>query len=129
SWGSLYYSFPLIAEAMESDLGWSKPSLYGALTLGVILSALLAYPVGAAIDNGKGRQLMAGASVMAGLLLLGWSQVSSLTGFYIVLAGIGAAHAATLYDPAFAVVARRAGGAKARSGILTLTLWGGFAST
>src|ERR1700730_2884465 len=26
SWGSLYYSFPMIAEAMGSDLGWSKPA-------------------------------------------------------------------------------------------------------
>lgn len=129
SWGSLYYSFPLIAEAMERDLGWSKPSLYGALTIGIILSALLSYPVGAAIDSGKGRQVMSGASIAAGLLLLCWSQVDTLAMFYLVLAGIGAAQAATLYDPAFAVVARRTGAGNARRGILTLTLWGGFAST
>ncbi len=30
SWGSLYYSFPLIAEAMGRELGYSKPELYGA---------------------------------------------------------------------------------------------------
>jgi hypothetical protein len=27
SWGSVYYSFPSIAEAMGGDLGWSKPDL------------------------------------------------------------------------------------------------------
>jgi predicted MFS family arabinose efflux permease len=45
-----------------------------------------------------------------------------------LLAGIGLAQAMTLYEPAFAVVARRYG-AEARRGITALTLWGGFAST
>jgi hypothetical protein len=62
SWGSLYYSFPLIAEAMRNDLGWSKPDLYGAATIGLLLSGLAAYPIGSAIDRGHGRTIMAGAS-------------------------------------------------------------------
>jgi hypothetical protein len=37
--------------------------------------------------------------------------------------------AATLYEPAFAVIARRVGPLNARKGITALTLWGGFAST
>jgi hypothetical protein len=42
----------LIAEAMGRDLGWSKPDLYGAATIGLLLSGLAAYPVGSAIDRG-----------------------------------------------------------------------------
>ncbi|MBS7544713.1 MFS transporter [Ancylobacter oerskovii] len=129
SWGSLYYSFPLIAEAMRHDLGWSKTELYGAATLGLALAGLAAYPVGAAIDRGQGRLVMTAGSMLAGLLLLAWSQMSSLLAFYLCVAGIGALQAATLYEPAFAVVARRAGAANARAGITALTLWGGFAST
>ncbi|MEZ0214299.1 MAG: MFS transporter [Xanthobacteraceae bacterium] len=129
SWGSLYYSFPLIAEAMRQDLGWSKTELYGAATLGLALGGLAAYPVGAAIDRGHGRATMAAGSVLAGLLLMLWSQTTSLLLFYVCTAGIGALQAATLYEPAFAVVARRAGAGHARSGITALTLWGGFAST
>lgn len=129
SWGTLFYGFPLIAEAMRADLGWSKPVLYGAATLGVVLASLAAYPVGAAIDRGRGRTLMSGASVLAGLLLLAWSQVEEVAAFYVVLAGLGMLQAATLYEPAFAVVARRVGPLRARGGITTLTLWGGFAST
>lgn len=129
SWGSLYYSFPLIAEAMGGELGWSKPELYGAATLGLALSGLTAYPVGVAIDRGHGRILMGGASVLAGLLPLGWSQVDSLAVFYALFACIGALQSATLYEPAFAVVARRVGAMAARRGITALTLWGGFAST
>lgn len=129
SWGSLYYSFPLIAEAMGAELGWSKNALFGAATLGLALAGLAAYPIGAAIDRGHGRWIMTGGSVLAGLLLVLWSQVTSLLLFYVAIAGIGALQAATLYEPAFAVVARRAGPAQARAGITALTLWGGFAST
>ena len=129
SWGTLFYGFPLIAEAMRVELGWSKPTLYGAATLGMLLAGLAAYPVGAAIDRGHGRTLMAGASVAAGLLMAAWSQVESLTAFYVVLAALGCMQAATLYEPAFAVIARRVGPLNARKGITALTLWGGFAST
>lgn len=129
SWGSLYYSFPLIAAAMEADLGWSRTDLYLGATIGILLSALAAVPVGAAIDRGLGRWVMAGASVLAGLLLVAWSFVGSLPAFYVMVGGIGALQAATLYEPAFAVIARRAGPMHSRRGITALTLWGGFAST
>jgi predicted MFS family arabinose efflux permease len=129
SWGSLYYSFPLIAEAMMTDLGWSKTDVYGAATLGLVLLGLVAYPVGVAVDKGYGRVIMGGASFMAGVLLLLWSQVQSLFTFYFLVAGLGALQAAVLYEPAFAVIARRVGVGRARAGITELTLWGGFAST
>ncbi len=129
SWGSLYYSFPQIAEAMGRELGWDKPQLYGAATLGLLLSGLAAYPVGAAIDRGQGRAVMAGGSVLAGLLFLLWSQVESLPVFYLAVAGLGTLQAATLYEAAFAVVARRTGAGAARAGITAVSLWGGFAST
>ncbi|MDE1569136.1 MFS transporter [Aquabacter sp. P-9] len=129
SWGSLYYAFPLIAEAMGREMGWTKPQLYGAATLGLVLAGLAAYPVGAAIDRGHGRLVMSAGAACAGLLLLAWSQVEGLAAFYVCIAGIGILQAATLYEPAFAVVARRSGTRGARAGITALTLWGGFAST
>jgi predicted MFS family arabinose efflux permease len=128
SWGTLYYSFPLIAERMGQDLGLSKPEVYGAATIGLLVASFTAYPIGVAIDRGRGRSVMALGSGLAGLLLLLWSQIASLWALYPLLAGIGLAQAMTLYEPAFAVVARRYG-AEARRGITALTLWGGFAST
>jgi MFS family permease len=125
SWGSLYYSFPLIAEAMGRDLGYSKPELYGAAALGLVLTGLASYPAGVAIDRGHGRALMTVGSVLAGLLLLAWSQVGHLAVFYLLFAGIGLLQAATLYEPAFAVVARRFGAGNARNAMTVLTLWGG----
>jgi predicted MFS family arabinose efflux permease len=129
AWGSLYYSFPLIAEAMIAELGWSKTDVYGAATIGLVLAGFLAYPVGVAVDRGYGRAVMGGASLMAGVLLALWSQIDSLIGFYLLVAGIGGLQAAALYEPAFAVIARRVGAGSARAGITAITLWGAFAST
>lgn len=129
AFGSLFYSFPLIAEAMRIDLGWSKPEIYGAATLGLALAGFASYPVGAAIDRGLGRYVMSLASVAAGLLLIAWSQLDDIVLFYVVFAAIGCLQAATLYEAAFAVVARRVGAGNARDAITMLTLWGGFAST
>src|SRR5690606_15230074 len=105
---------------------WSSTQLYGAATAGMLLSALVAVPVGTAIDRGYGRWVMTVGALLAGLLLLGWSGVSDLLWFYLFVAGVGATQAATLYEPAFAVIARRAGPLHARSGITALTLWAGF---
>ena len=129
SWGSIYYAFPQVAAAMEVDLGWSKTELYGAVSVGLLLSAVAAVPVGTAIDRGLGRWVMSIASLAIGLLLIGWGMMDNLVLYYVLLAGIGALQAATLYEPAFAVIARRAGPLHARNGITALTLWGGFAST
>ncbi|HEY0834085.1 MAG TPA: MFS transporter, partial [Azospirillum sp.] len=128
SWGSLYYSFPMLAGPMAQEFGLTKPEVYGAATVGLVAASLAAYPVGAAIDRGGGRAVMAGGSALAALLLLVWSWIGGAGALYPLFIGIGLAQAMTLYEPAFAVVARRYG-ADARGGITALTLWGGFAST
>jgi hypothetical protein len=48
-------------------------------------------------------------SIATSALLAGWSSVSNLSAFYLVWAGLGAAMAATLYEPALAIIARRYG--------------------
>jgi hypothetical protein len=73
SWGSLYYGFPLIAGPMGQDLALGTPEIYGAATVGLVVGSLAAYPVGAAIDRGRGRDIMACGSAMGGLLLVAWS--------------------------------------------------------
>ena len=129
AWGTLYYSFPQIATAMGADLGWSKAELYLAPTLMLVIAGLSAVPVGTAIDRGHGRTVMTLGALGASLLLIAWSRVETLAGLYAVFACLGVTSAATLYEAAFAVVARRTGPGEARRGITMLTLWGGFAST
>ncbi|MFD2207859.1 MFS transporter [Kiloniella antarctica] len=129
SWGTLYYAFPQITVAMTLEFGWAKTEIYGALTVGLLLSAFAAIPVGILIDRGHGRDVMTGGSILAGIFFFLWSQTQSLTWFYIVFSGIGFLQAAVLYNAAFAVVAKHFDKTKTRDYITSLTLWGGFAST
>ncbi len=128
SWGSIYYSFSLFVVPMESELGWSRAALNGALSLGLFISGLVAYPIGARIDRHGGRAVMALGSLAAAVLFAAWSRVDSLALFYAIWLGLGLALAATLYEPVFAVVTRAFPG-DYRTRITALTLVGGFAST
>jgi predicted MFS family arabinose efflux permease len=114
---------------MQQELGWSKADVYGALTVGLLLAAGLAYPVGVAIDRGFGRHVLCFCSILAALLFVAWSYVSNLFIFYVIAAAMGSLQAAILYESAFAVLARRVGPQHSRAGITTITLWAGFAST
>src|SRR5690606_9753672 len=109
-------------------LGWSRTAINGALSLGLLAQGLCAYPAGAWIDRYGGRRLMTAGSLLGALLLTAWSQVDSLFLFYGIWLGIGAALAATLYEPVFAVLTRRFP-QTFRTRITVLTLVGGLAST
>lgn len=103
-WGVLYFSFSLVVGPMEAELGWSRTDLNGALTAGLLTTAVASLPVGYWIDRFGGRALMtAGAVLAAGLLAL-WSTVETLTGFYLLWIGLGLATAATMGDPVYAVL-------------------------
>lgn len=128
SWGTIYYGFSLFVVPMAAELGWSRTSINGALSLGLLVSGLGAYPVGAWIDRHGGRAVMSLGSALGALLLAAWAETTSLVGFYLVWIGLGLALAFTLYDPVFAVVTRRFPSTY-RTRITALTLVGGFAST
>lgn len=125
--GALYYSFAVIAGPMERDLGWTKPEIYGALTLGLVVSGLSALPVGAWIDRYGGFWPMTLGSIAGGMLMVAWAFVETLPQFYALWIAMGVAFACSLYDPAFAVVAANV--RDWRRGILTMTLIGGFSIT
>ena len=128
SWAVLYYAFSSLVLPMDRTLGWGQPTLMGALTLGLAVWGAATYAVGAAIDAGHGRAVMTGGSLLAGLGVIAWSQVTAPWMLYAVWAALGAAMAMTLYEPAFAVLTKRYP-SRYREAITTLTLVGGFAST
>ncbi|MFN4088965.1 MAG: MFS transporter [Alphaproteobacteria bacterium] len=128
SWGTLYYGFSLFVIPMGQDLGWSRTAMNGALSTGLMVWGCTAYLVGNWIDRHGGRAVMTLGSILGGLVLIAWSQVESLVAFYLLWALLGLSMAATLYQPAFAVVSA-AFGADYRKAITAMTLVGGFAST
>ncbi len=113
---------------MEADLGWSRADLNGALSAGLLVAGLFALPVGRLIDRHGAHLLMTLGSLAGGVLCLAWSQVDSIPLFYLIWVGIGMVQAATLYEPAFAVITANLG-SRYRQGITVLTLLGGLAST
>ncbi|MGH8782482.1 MFS transporter [Paraburkholderia sp.] len=128
SWGSIYYAFSLFVVPMETAMGWSRTATNGALSMGLLISGLAAYPMGTWIDRGHGRHVMVCGTVLAAAMLALWSQAHSLAMLFVVWAGLGVAMAATLYDPVFAVITRDFPGTF-RTKITLITLVAGFAST
>ena len=128
SWAFLYFAFSSFVLPMRESLGWSEPELMGAFTLGLAVWGLASYGVGEAIDRGLGRAVMTLGGVFGGAGFLLWSRVETLPLLYTAWTLIGAAMAMLLYEPAFAILAKRYP-RDYRSGITTLTLFGGFGST
>jgi predicted MFS family arabinose efflux permease len=128
SWGVLYYGFSLFVVPMENELGWSRTTLNGALSLGLLAAGLSAYPVGNWIDRHGGRWLMTAGTLLGVAMLFAWSQVTDIVLFHAIWIGIGIAQAATLYEPAF-VVLTRLYHQSFRTKITLMTLVGGLAST
>ena len=67
SWGTLYYSFPLFVGPMLDELGWPVAAANGALTVGLLVTGLVAYPVATVLDRRGGRRLMTLGSIGAGV--------------------------------------------------------------
>ena len=103
-WGVLYFSFSLLVGPMEAELGWSRTDLNGALTVGLLVTALASFPVGYCIDRFGGHLLMTAGAVLAACLLVAWSTVETLLAFYLLWAGLGLAIAMTMGEPVFAVL-------------------------
>ncbi len=128
SWGSIYYAFAVVMGSVERELGASPPVIVGAYSVALLVSGLVAAPVGRHIDRHGARRIMTAGSVAGALLLALFSQVHSVTALYLVWAALGVVMGVVLYEPAFASLAlvfRE----DLRKAITVLTLAGGFAST
>lgn len=128
AWGSIYYVYALLLTHLERDLSIGKDVAVGAFCVALLISGLLAPYVGRRIDARGGRGLMVAGSVLGGLGLIAAGQVQTAWQLYVVWALLGVAMAATMYEPAFAVLTRLFDDGY-RKAITVLTLFGGFAST
>jgi MFS family permease len=128
TWGSVFYTFAVLLAPVERELGLTRAQSSLAFSLALLAEGLFSWPVGRWIDRGHERAVMTGGSllVVAGLVL--HANVHSIEGFYLAWFLLGAALAATLYTPVFAVVTRRFP-QDFRRAIITLTFLGGLASS
>ncbi|MFB9262622.1 MFS transporter [Bradyrhizobium erythrophlei] len=128
SWGVTYYLIGGFGEQIAADLGWSRDVVYGGFAASLLVMGLSSPLVGRLVDRRGGRDVMVAGAVVnaagcAGLALS--HHVEAYVGSWIVL-GLGMRM--TLYDAAFAALAR-IGGAGARRAMSEITLPGGLAAT
>jgi len=128
SWGSVYYAFAVVMDAAGRELGASSPVVVGAYSAALLVSGLVAAPVGRHIDRHGARLAMTAGSVGAALFLAAFSQVTAVWALYAAWIALGAVMGLVLYEPAFAALAL-VFRADLRKAITVLTLAGGFAST
>jgi len=128
SWGTMYYSFSLFSGPMQRDLGWSQPAMNTALTLGLLMTGVMAYPIGTLFDRNGGRWLMTFGSLGGGLLLLVWSEIRTLPQFFIMWLTLGVCMACCLMEPLMAVI-NQVFGKEARRGIIAVTMVTGLSGT
>jgi MFS family permease len=128
SWGTLFYHVAVLGKSMRDELGLSASVLFGAYTVGLVTSAIMAPMSGRRVDRLGGRVVLstgsvAGAGALA-ILALSQGALSLVAGYLLS----GVAMSMTLYDPAFATL-HRLRPAQYRRLVTMLTLFGGFAST
>ncbi|MCF3936247.1 MFS transporter [Acuticoccus sp. M5D2P5] len=128
AWGSSYYLLAVLAAPISRATGWSSGFVVAGFSVGLLVSGLISVRVGRLIDDHGGRPVLAGSAVClaAGLALL--AAAPNLVVYLCAWLVIGAGMGTGLYDAAFSTLGRLYG-ARGRSAITMLTLWGGFAST
>jgi MFS family permease len=130
NWGVLYYAFGVLLNPLQRDLGVAGWVLASAFSLALLMSAMAAPIVGRWSDRGRGLQLVSGGGYVAASVLLLWTIVPGLPSLFLVWAMLGLCMAATLYEPAFIIIARAVSTPTMRlRALATVTVFGGLAST
>ncbi|WP_119422039.1 arsenite efflux MFS transporter ArsK [Desertibaculum subflavum] len=127
-YGTLYYSFAILAADMAAEFGWPVAWIYGAFSLALLVGGAVAPLAGRQVDRYGAATVMTWGSVAAAASLALIAIAPNVGVFVIGLIALQAASTYVLYDAAFAHLVQR-GGAEARRRILHLTLIAGFAST
>jgi hypothetical protein len=103
-WGTLFSAFPLFGEPIEAELGWSRAEFNMGLTLALLVSGLVAVPVGRWVDRNGGRWMLTLGAWGGAALLVAYANVTTLPMFWAIWLAMGLVQAAALWGPAMAVV-------------------------
>jgi len=127
-WGVAYYLIGLFGRFIEAETGWSAAFVYGGYSAALLAMGVVSPWVGRAIDRKGGRPVMTAGSLLTALGCAGIGLARDPWSYYAAWLCLGVAMRMTLYDAAFAALAR-IGGPAARRPISQITLLGGLAST
>lgn len=124
----LFYGFAVVASDVTADTGWSEGLVSGAFALGLLIAGYGAPPVARALARHDPRVVLTTGSLVGIVGMLGFAAAVHPVMLYAAWAVIGVAMAATLYDPAMAVLVALDPGRRHRT-IAAVTVAGGLAST
>ena len=128
AWGAVFYPPVMTVPLIAADRGFSFTFAMGGFSAGLLAAGFVSPTVGGLIDRYGGHRVMPFGSLAGAAGLVALTYASHPVAYFAVWMLLGAAMAASLYDPAFATLGRIFG-AQARQPITVLTLAGGFAST
>lgn len=127
-YGTLYYAFSVLVPDIAHDLGKSEQWVFGAFSIALLVGSLAAPFSGSLADRIGAGRLMAIGSVLAATCLFMMSMSPGPLTFAISLALTEVISATVLYATAFTAIVQ-AGGKRAQTSIVHLTLMAGFASS
>lgn len=127
-YGTLYYSFSILAPDMARDFSWSTEWVFGVFSASLLFGGLVAPSIGRWMDRYGAGQMMALGSAIAALAFILCAFAPGRVSFIAGLVAIEMASAFVLYNAAFALLVQITPHIAQRS-ITHLTLIAGFAST
>jgi MFS family permease len=127
-YGTLYYSFSILAPDMAATLGWSNEWTFGALSVALLAGGLTAPWLGVLIDRIGAGRVMTSGSAAAAIALVACAYAPGKASYVAALIAIEVAANFVQYGAAFALLVQLRPQAASRS-ITYLTLIAGFAST
>ena len=127
-YGTLYYSFSILAPDMAVDLGWSTDQIFLIFSAALLVGGLIAPVIGRWMDRFGAGRLMAIGSAVAALTLAACASSFSPAAYVASIVALEVASAMVLYQAAFAALVEISPRTAGRS-ITYLTLIAGFAST
>ncbi|MGN8547308.1 MFS transporter [Bradyrhizobium sp. 13971] len=128
SWGATYYLIGGFGEQIAADLGWSRDIVYGGFAAALLVMGVASPLAGRWVDRSGGRQVMVAGAVINALGCAGLAVSHQIGSYFVSWIVLGLGMRLTLYDAAFAALAR-IGGPEARRAMSGITLLGGLAAT
>jgi len=127
-YGTLYYSFPVLAPAIAREFALSEQWIFAALSVSLLAGSLLSPTAGRWMDRFGAAWLMTVGSAAAALALVLCALAPGRAIFVTALLAMELTSCFVLYGAAFAAIVQ-AGSPQAQRSITHLTLIAGFAST
>ncbi|WP_144186241.1 MFS transporter [Elioraea rosea] len=128
-WGSTFYLPSVLGPPMGAELGLGQDVIFVGVTVMYLTGAVIAPPIGRAVDRLGARATMAAGTLVAAAALVLLALAEGLAGYITAWVALGLMLPMTLGQTGFAAIAQAVPGPAARRAMTLLTLTTGFTAT